>query len=94
MGIIISQAILNKLKTKHKVDRNEVMECFENREGKLLLDNRAAHKDPPTYWFIAETNHQRELKVCFVIENGNYFLRSTFEPNAEERRIYKKYGAE
>jgi hypothetical protein len=92
VAIIISQGIASKLKTKHGVAKNEVLECFENRDGRLLIDTRQAHKDPTTYWFIAETHHRRQLKVCFVVEGDDFFLRTAYEPNAEERRIYNKFG--
>lgn len=93
MRLIISQAIQSKLTKSHAVTRKEVEECFENREGRLLLDPREAHwTDPPTMWFLAETNHQRMLKIIFVQRDHDLFLKSAFDPNAEERRIYKKYG--
>lgn len=94
MRIIISQKLQTKLTEKHKVTRKEVEECFENKRGRLLQDDREDHRtDPPTQWFIAETHHLRELKIVFVRRGDDIFLKSAFEPDAEERRIYKKYGA-
>ena len=93
MRVIISQAILAKLASKHAVSRKEVEECFENRDGRLLSDSREDHRtDPPTLWFIAETNHRRFLKVVFVQRGRSIFLKSAFEPFPEELRIYRKYG--
>jgi hypothetical protein len=67
MKLIISPNIEKKLKEKHEVLPKEVMQCFENRVGALLQDTREDHKtDPPTEWFIAETNSGRSLKV-FVL---------------------------
>lgn len=93
MRLIVSQAIQVKLTRKHSVSRKEVEECFENRDGRLLADSREDHKtDPPTLWFIAATNQQRLLKVVFVQRGRDVFLKSAFEPAAEELRIYRKYG--
>lgn len=93
MRVIISPAILAKLAGKHAVSRKEVEECFENRDGRLLADSREDHRtDPPTLWFIAETNRQRLLKLVFVQRGRNVFLKSAFEPSAEELRIYRKHG--
>jgi hypothetical protein len=92
MTIIISDKIRGKLLDKHGVTDEEVSQCFANRTGKLLADNRDKHKSiPPTQWFIAPTNKGRLLKICFV-PDGDYFLRSCFPPDDEELRIYRKYG--
>lgn len=93
MRLIISRAIQAKLAGKHSVSRKEVEECFENRDCRLLADNREDHKtDPPTLWFIAETNQRRSLKVVFVQHGRDVFLKSAFEPLPDELRIYRKYG--
>lgn len=94
MRLIIGPAILAKLASKHSVSRDEIEECFENREGGLLSDSRENHQtDPPTLWFIAPTHRQRLLKVVFVQRGRDIFLKSAFAPIAEELRIYRKYGA-
>lgn len=85
----ISEHVATKLGTKHRVVRREVEQCFENLCGKFLIDNREEHKsDPPTHWFIAPTNANRQLKVVFIFKDGNFYLRTAYEPNAEELRIY------
>lgn len=94
MGIIISKKISEKLSLKHRVTEAEVEQCFANMEGKFLLDPREEHQsDPPTKWFIAHTNGGRALKVVFILEDGDIYLRTAFPPNEEEVRIYNKYGA-
>lgn len=45
--IIISENILEKLEKKHRVDIREVAQCFENRCGMYLIDNREDHKTDP-----------------------------------------------
>ena len=93
MAIIISQKIHEKLATKHNVTTEEVSQCFANRSGKFLIDTREEHaSDPPTKWFISETDFGRKLKIVFVPKDGNIYLRSAFIPNESEFSIYKNYG--
>lgn len=95
MGLIISAKIEQKLRQKHQVEPKEVAECFSNRCGAELEDTREDHlTDPPTRWFIARTNRRRLLKVAYVARGSNIFLRSAFEPNAEELSIYRRYGGD
>ena len=92
-NIVISEAIEQKLNQKHGVTRREVEQCFDNRNGHLLEDKREEHKtNPPTLWFIAKTNKDRLLKIVFVRREGKYFLKSAFEPNSDELRIYNNFG--
>jgi len=93
MALIISQQILEKLKSKHNVSEEDVAQCFANRTGNYLLDTREAHaSDLPTRWFISETDYGRKLKVVFIFKDGDIFLRTAFAPNAKELDIYTKYG--
>lgn len=88
-NLCISEKVIEKLASKHRVTRREVEQCFENLCGKFLTDNRENHKsDPPTHWFIAPTNANRRLKVVFIFKDGNFHLRTAYEPNADEARIY------
>jgi uncharacterized DUF497 family protein len=93
MALVISNEILHKLTDKHGVSKREVEQCFENRDGGLLEDSREDHKtNPPTQWFIAMTNKQRLLKIVFVQDGANTFLKTAFEPNSIEIGIYQKHG--
>ena len=66
-NLIVTDAIKSKLKTKHKVELQEVEQCFYNKDGRLLTDNRDLHKThPPILWFIAQTNKRRTLKVAYI----------------------------
>ncbi len=90
--IVVSDTIRAKLAGEHDVGVPEVHQCFSNRTGKLLFDLREQHAtDPPTRWFIAPTNKGRLLKVCYV-PDGDYFLRTCYEPNVEELAIYRTHG--
>ncbi|ROT98690.1 ADP-ribosyl-(dinitrogen reductase) hydrolase [Marinobacter sp. R17] len=93
MSIKCSSAVKQKLAQKHGVSLEEVQQCFANRDGHLLEDTREEHKtDPPTQWFIAETDFGRRLKVAFILKGGNILLKTAYEPNATEERIYKKFA--
>ena len=89
----ISQDVMDKLTHKHRVSRAEVEQCFYNRTGGLLTDLRAKHKsNPPTLWFLAQTNNGRTLKILYIHNVPCIDLRSAFEPNATEKEIYLKHG--
>jgi uncharacterized DUF497 family protein len=95
--ISIAERVLEKLTTKHRVTADEMRQCFENRDSGLLEDDREEHRtDPPTQWFIAETNQCRKLKIVFIQRQARGVVRvdvrSAYEPNAEELRLYATYG--
>jgi uncharacterized DUF497 family protein len=93
MAIIISPTILAKLLEKHGVTEQEVQQCFENRTGSLLYDLREQHRtDPLTEWFIAYTNKAKLLKICFVPERGNQYVRTAFPPDDAALHIYRTKG--
>ncbi len=91
----IAKSVLIKILQKHGVTPKEVAECLLNRDGRYLIDIREGHQtQPPTLWFIAETNKGRLLKICFVPRGaGNDTgptLKSAFEPNETEINIYQR----
>lgn len=89
LNLVVSPAIKEKLHVKHGVKVGEVTECFYNREGPLLLDEDEDHRtDPPSYWFIAETNRGRRLKVVFVAKDGNNYLKTAYTANKKSEAIY------
>ncbi|MCG9026737.1 DUF4258 domain-containing protein [Laribacter hongkongensis] len=92
MNLYISDAVQKKLNEKHGgVTRKEIEECFYNREGHILNDDREEHRsDPPTCWFISETNKGRLLKVVFINQEGCLRIRTAYEPNATELAIYSR----
>lgn len=94
MSLVISPQIQNKLANKTPpVSRDEVLQCFANRTGQLLADTRAEHlTNPITRWFIAETDYGRKLKIVFIPLGEDIIIKSAYVPNAEELRIYIKYG--
>jgi hypothetical protein len=94
VAIKISDRVLQKLAAKvPPVTREEVEQCFANRAGGLLEDAREQHKtEPPTQWFIAETDRGRRLKVVFVQDGADVDLKTAYDPNRTEMLIYLKYG--
>lgn len=93
MTIVISPAVCAKLAEKHKVSTEEVEQCFCNRNGNYILDTREEHAaSAPTLWFIAETHSGRKLKVVFVHEHGNIYIRTAFDPSEAVIGYYLKNG--
>ena len=92
-ALIISPKILSKLRDKHNVSRREVEQCFENRVGNFVGDDREEHKtDPATLWFIAPTNHERLLKVIFICRDGNVHIKSSYAPGNADIELYDCLG--
>jgi hypothetical protein len=93
MEIYISEAVGLKLKDKHHVSEPEVVQCFHNRDGKFAYDRREEHQtNPPTLWFIAETDTGRRLKVVFMRYNTNqYVVKSAYDANADAEKLYQMF---
>lgn len=93
MALILSQKILEKLASKHGVNKDEVEQCLANRTGKFLRDTREEHQsNPPTAWFIAETNFGRLLKIVCILQDKDVFIRTAYPPNEAELHLYKIHG--
>ena len=91
--IYISDVVTGKLREKHGVTEPEVHQCFENNTAKYAQDTREEHRtDPPTLWFIAETDAKRRLKVVFLrYSKTEYILKTAFPPNEDEERLWQGY---
>src|SRR5690606_9089337 len=98
----ISPAIRRKLAEKHNVTEEEIKQCFLNLNGVYLRDRREQHDtDPPTYWFIAETNRCRALKVAFIARRietskGSTVLieiKTAFPPDAQDIECWQRHGS-
>lgn len=97
MNIVISKAIEAKIGADDhdNITPKEVFECFENHDGRYCFDSRPQHLDDagqPVPWFVAETNHRRALKITFVSEHGNNYLKSAYPATDDVKRIYSKYA--
>ena len=94
MSLKVSAQVQAKLAAKKPpVTQAEIEQCFANRTGVYLLDEREQHaSDPPTRWFIAETSYGRKLKIVFIPRDGDIVIRTAYDPNADESRIYSKFS--
>lgn len=93
MALIVAPSVKSKLASKHGVKEGEIAECFANRDRGFLIDNREDHKtNPPSKWFIAETDYGRKLKVVFMEVDGDIHVKTAYPANIDEIRIYKKYA--
>ena len=94
MALIISSKVRAKLAAKvPPVTQAEFEQCFANRNGIYLIDTRAEHEsDPPTRWFIAETDSGRKLKVVFIPRPPDVVIRTAYDPNPAEMKIYDRYA--
>lgn len=93
-NLFISEDVLKKLSEKTPpVSRKEVEHCFSNRVKGLLTDSRAHNQTtPPTLWFLAPTNQGRVLKIVYIQREQIIHLRTAYDPNHEEERIYKQHA--
>jgi hypothetical protein len=91
MDFLISRAVEQKLKSKHRVALPEVYECFENRTSEALIDNRQQHQTfPPTQWFISKTDTGRELKVVFIrLSENQIVLKTAYDANDRVKQLYQ-----
>jgi uncharacterized DUF497 family protein len=93
MNIVLSEKVRQKLMVKHMVRGSEIWQCFQNREGIFLTDEREDNKtDPPTLWFIAETDNARILKIVFVYAHGKLHIKTAYQANQVEISIYERHG--
>ncbi len=92
-NLVLSEHVKAKIANDHNVTIAEVRQCFLNRKGRLLVDNRALTRtNPPTLWFIADTNKVRSLKIVYIQVGLQIHLKTAYEPNEIETAIYLKYG--
>jgi len=93
MSFVVTTQTTKKLQEKHGVTLDEIRQCFASRTGKYLIDAREDHKtDPPTMWFVAETDYGRLLKVVFIQKGADIVIKTAYPANIEEIRIYGKYS--
>lgn len=91
MTFIVSPKVEAKLEIKHGITIEQVYECFANRQGDFLEDSREDHKtDPPTLWFVAETDYGIKLKVVFIKNGKDIILKTSYPANETEIDIYSR----
>lgn len=94
MGLVISPQVRGKLSQKTPpVTEAEILHCFANRSGVYLTDTREQNRtDPPTRWFIAETDYGRRLKIVFILRDNDVIIKTAYDPNETEETIYGRFG--
>lgn len=96
MNLLISPSVLVKLADPtHNVNRQEIVECFANRDRAFLTDTRPQHQTPiPTQWFVAETDYGRRLKVVFMndTEATTIIIKSAYPAAPNIIDIYERYA--
>lgn len=95
MRFLISNKVRDKLKDPtHSVTEDELLQAFANRTGPSLQDSREKHKtNPPTQWFVSETDYGRKLKVMYILHEGGIVeIKSSYNATAEIQRIYAKFS--
>lgn len=92
MALLISPDVRLKLARKSPpVQRSEIIQCFANRQSSFLEDIREDHKtDPPTLWFISETDFGRNLKVVFIDDGNDITIKTVYDPSQREMQIYQR----
>lgn len=89
---IVSPSIRDKIALRSITERH-IEQCFANRCGEFLVDEREDHKsDPATLWFISETNDGTPLKIAFIPRGNDFYIRSAFPANEKQTRIYNDLG--
>jgi hypothetical protein len=93
LKLVISPKISAKLAAKiPPVSHEEIVQCFANRTTLFLIDDREDHQsDPPTRWFIAETDFGRKLKIVFVPRGQELHIRTAFDPSKEAIAYYDSH---
>jgi len=92
-NIVISEKVRQKLMVKHLVRGSEIRQCVQHRDGIFLTDEREDNKtDPPSLWFIAETDNARVLKIVFVFAQGKLHIKAAYQPNQVEISNYDRHA--
>lgn len=85
------ETIKRKLQVKHNVECSEVAECFANVTLGFVEDTRESHKtNPPTYWFVEQTDKGRLLFVAFMFIDKQVVIKTAFDATQDRLKIYRQ----
>lgn len=93
--LVISEKIRQKIgdSSHGSVTDREVRECFLNRCGRVVCDDREEHRtDPATVWFVAETHVGRLLKIVYVEDEENIYLKTAYPATKTIQDIFDLHG--
>ena len=94
MKFVIAPGIVEKI-AKRGIDLKDIIECFANRTAGNIVDDREHNRtNPPTVWFISETDNRRELKVVYIhlAKADRAVIKSAYPPDREEKVMYIRYA--
>jgi len=94
MRIAIAAVIARKIAGHDHgcITEKEVIECFENHDGRLCWDSRPQHLDRkgrPSPWFVAPTCRGRLLKIMFVRNGKVIHLKSAYPATPAVHQIFE-----
>ena len=97
MALIIPPAIEQKIGAPDhgSVSKKDVEECFANHCGGYCDDKRPQHLDAdgkPSMWFVAATNHGRILKIMFVRQGADMYLKSAYPATQQVQDIFSRHA--
>lgn len=95
MALVISSAVREKLNNKQSpVTAAEIQQCFANRNGRFLFDTPGKQPYGSACPMVRCGGRLRaKLKVCFILyESGDVHIKTAYDPNKDELRIYDKYA--
>lgn len=92
--IVISPKIREKIAGDDhgNVSEREVRECFMAWDGRFVDDPREEHKTQsgfPTRWFVGESHIGRMLKLVYVEDDENVYLKSAYLATGEIQSLFK-----
>ena len=87
--IIWLEDIVEKLRRKHRVKQNEVIEVLE-KKPKFRFVEKGYHKGEDVYAALGQTYEGRYLIIFFVYKrNGQALIISARDMTKSERRLYE-----
>jgi len=92
--LFFSPHVREKLRLR-QITEAQVLQCFANRDGKMLIDDREQHRTtPPTEWFVASTDFGIILKICFVRDQGGKVIdiKTAYPANAVVQELYRRHA--
>ena len=92
--IIVSPKIREKIAAVDHgaVTEREVRECFMAWDGRYVEDPREEHQTQsglPTRWFVGESHVGRMLKIMYVEDADNVYLKSAYLATGEIQRLFQ-----
>ena len=95
--LVISPKIREKIAgADHgSVTEREVKECFMSWDGKFCEDPREAHQTQSglsTRWFVCESHVGRCLKIVYVEDEENVYLKSAYVATEDVQHIFARHA--